>query len=275
MLCARPRLAPHAPAPPCAVPKALTSVGRAPFAGRASSRWPRSSPRRRGRLARRCEAGPGRCSLPLSRRRERECCSPCTPLPLAAQVDAEEWAQVPEDQPIADISLVDTVRAASTPTPTRRLPCTGHVLATTPASPPVCAVGREQAGVDEVPADADQARGEPPARPRPPDLGRPARGVHRLQPYTQAATLCMQAATLREPRLRSRALYNVETAACRLQPYAPTLQPYAPQLPNFHSLCRTDYSSGRSASPSGPSGSSPTAGTRPSATSCWYAPLYA
>ena len=32
---------------------------------------------------------------------------------LAVQVDAEEWAQVPEDQPIADISLVDTVRAAS------------------------------------------------------------------------------------------------------------------------------------------------------------------
>ena len=143
MLCARPRLAPHAPAPPCAVPKALTTVGRAPFAGRASSRWPRSSPRRRGRLARRCEAaGPGRRGLPLSRCRERECCSPCTPLPLAVQVDAEEWAQVPEDQPIADISLVDTVRAASTPTPTRRLPCTGHVLATTPASPP-CAQSDE------------------------------------------------------------------------------------------------------------------------------------
>ena len=116
MLYARPRLSPRTPQPtPCAAaPKALTSVGRAPFAAPTSSRWPKSSPRRRGRLARRCEAGPGRGSLPLSAPRARvQAAHPARPS-LPVQVDAEEWAQVPEDQPIADISLVHTVRAAST-----------------------------------------------------------------------------------------------------------------------------------------------------------------
>ena len=273
MLCARPRLAPHAPAPPCAAPqgpdeyrtRALRSASLVPVAEEQPAEEGTTRKEVRGRA---WAVQPAALSAP----RARVLLTLHAPSPRRAgrRRGVGAGAGGPADRR----HLARRHGACRLHPPTRRLPCTGHV-ATTPASPPVCAVGREQAGVDEVPADADQARGEPPARPRPPDLGRPARGVHRLQPYTQAATLCMQAATLREPRLRSRTLYNVETAACRLQPYAPTLQPYAPQLPNFHSLCRTDYSSGRSASPSGPSGSSPTAGTRPSATSCWYAPLYA
>ena len=101
-------------APPLRRAQSPTTVRRATLAAPTSSRWPRSSPRRRGRLARRCKAGPGRGSLPLSAPRARvQAAHPARPSP-PVQVDAEEWAQVPEDQPIADISLVNTVRAAST-----------------------------------------------------------------------------------------------------------------------------------------------------------------
>eukprot|EP00964_Phaeocystis_antarctica_P138317 scaffold103004_cov48-Phaeocystis_antarctica.AAC.1 len=113
--CTLARASPRMPQPPpCAAPQALTTVGCAPLAAPTSSRWPRSSPRKRGRLARRCEAGPGQGSLPLSAPRARVQAAHPARLSLPVQVDAEEWAQVPEDQPIADISVVNTVRAAST-----------------------------------------------------------------------------------------------------------------------------------------------------------------
>ena len=100
--------------PPCTAPEALTTVERAPFAAPTSSRSPRSSPRRRGRLARRCEAGPGRGQpAALGAESASASSSPYSPTP-PVQVDAEEWAQVPEDQEIADISRVQTVRAAFT-----------------------------------------------------------------------------------------------------------------------------------------------------------------
>jgi len=56
------------------------------------------------------------------------------------QVDAEEWAQVPEDQPIADISLVDTVRAASTHP---RGVCPARAMSPQPRPRPPCAQSDE------------------------------------------------------------------------------------------------------------------------------------
>lgn len=85
--------------------------------------------------------------------------------------------------------------------PTRRLPCT-RPATTAPGLAPACAVGREQAGVDEVPAHADQARREPPPRPRPPDLGRPARGAARPRLCSPGAlrTRCALRPTRPAPR---------------------------------------------------------------------------
>ena len=96
---------------------------------------------------------------------------------VRAVVDPEEWAQVPDDQQIADITLVDTVRAAAAARAHRR-PLARRCSQGSHAATAV-AVGRGQVRLDLLPAPADQARRQPPARARPPQLVRPARGAPR------------------------------------------------------------------------------------------------
>ena len=188
MLCARPRLAPHAPAhalrraqgPDECRTRALRSASLVPVAEEQPAEEGTTRKEVRGR-------GPRGEAACRSRRREREC------KPLTLHAPPSPCRSTPRSGRRCRRTNRSPTSRSSTrcvpPPPTHAASALHRPCSHNPGLAPACAVGREQAGVDEVPPHADQARGEPPAGPRPPDLGRPARGAARLRLWSPG-TLC-------------------------------------------------------------------------------------